>query len=70
MFELLEIMNDLQLDDYYRVLNPGKKIYLHGEKTAFKANLSRLYLVSNSLSNIVKKMILNQVTDLTILLSF
>lgn len=35
--KLLEIMDDLQLVDYYRVLNPGKKIFTWRKKNALKA---------------------------------
>lgn len=35
--KLLEIMDDLQIVDYYRVLNPGKKIYTWRKKNTFKA---------------------------------
>lgn len=35
--KLLEIMDDLQLVDYYRVLNPGKKNIYMEKKNALKA---------------------------------
>lgn len=52
--KLLEIMDDLQLVDYYRVLNPGKKIFTWRKKTPLKQSRLDYILISNSLSNIVE----------------
>lgn len=52
--KLLEIMDDLQIVDYYRVLNPGKKIYTWRKKTPLKQSRLDYILISNSLSNIVE----------------
>ena len=53
--KLLEIMDDSRLLDYYRVLNPEKKVFTWRKKTPFKQARIDYILISESLSNIVEK---------------
>lgn len=47
-------MEDLQLIDYYRVLNPDKKVYTWRKKNPLKQDRLDIFLISNSLSNLVE----------------
>ena len=50
-YKLFEVMFDLQLLDYYRTLNPDKKLFTWGEKNPF--NRLDYILISEYLSNLV-----------------
>lgn len=52
--KLLEIMSDLGLIDYYRILNPDKKIFTWRRKTPFKQGRLDYILISENLSNITE----------------
>lgn len=52
--KVLEIMEDLQLIDYYRVLNPDKKVYTWRKKNPLKQGRLDIFLISNSVSNLVE----------------
>lgn len=52
--KLLEIMSDLGLIDYYRILNPDKKAYTWRKKHPFKQGRLDYILISENLSNIVE----------------
>lgn len=41
--KLLEIMSDLQLSDYFRILNPDKRVFTWRKKNPIKARSTRLY---------------------------
>lgn len=41
--KLLEIMSDLQLSDYFRILNPDKRVFTWRKKKPIKARSTRLY---------------------------
>lgn len=41
--KLLEIMSDLQLSDYFRILNPDKRVFTWRKKKTIKARSTRLY---------------------------
>ena len=45
-------MDDLQIVDYFRVLNPDKKIYTWRKKTPLKQSRLDYILISESLSNV------------------
>ena len=50
----LEMMEDLQLLDYYRILNPDKKAYTWRKKNPLKQSRLDYILISDSLSNLVE----------------
>lgn len=52
--KVLEIMEDLQLIDYYRVLNPDKKVYTWRKTNSLKQSRLDILLISDSLSNLVE----------------
>ena len=52
--KLLEIMEDLKLIDYFRVLNPDGRIYTWHKKTPLKRGRLDYILISESLSNCVE----------------
>ena len=52
--KLLEIMNDMNLVDYFRVLNPDKKIYTWHKKNPTKHGRLDFFLTSENLSNIIE----------------
>ena len=52
--KLFEIMDDLQLLDYFRVLNPDKKAFTWRKKNLLKQNRLDYILISESLSNLVE----------------
>lgn len=52
--KVLEIMEDLQLIDYYRVLNPDKKFYTWRKKNPLKQGRLDIFLISNSVSKLVE----------------
>lgn len=52
--KLLEIMNDLNLIDYYRILNPGRKIYTWRRKNPVKQGRIDYILISENLTNIIE----------------
>ena len=54
--KLLEIMSDLDLIDYYRVLNPDKKMYTWRKKNPMKQGRLDYFLISENLTNIVESM--------------
>jgi exonuclease III len=54
--KLLEVMNDLHLIDYYRILNPGRKIYTWRRKNPVKQGRIDYILVSENLTNIIEKL--------------
>ena len=56
--KLLEIMDDSQLLDYYRILNPDKKVFTWRRKTPFKQARLDYILISESLSNIVEQILI------------
>ena len=47
-------MEDLQLIDYYRVLNPDRKAYTWRKKNPLKQGRPNFFLISDSLSNFVE----------------
>ena len=47
-------MEDLQLIDYYMVLNPGIKAYIWRKKNPLKQGRLDFFLISDSLSNLVE----------------
>ena len=47
-------MEDLQLIDYYRVLNPDRKAYTWRKKNPLKQGRLDFFLISHSLSNLVE----------------
>ena len=53
--KLMEIMNDLNLVDYFRILNPDKRVYTWHKKIPFKQGRLDYILISENLSNIVEK---------------
>ena len=53
--KLMEIMNDLNLVDYFRILNPDKRVYTWHKKNPFKQGRLDYILISENLSNIVEK---------------
>lgn len=56
--KVLEVMEDLQLLDYYRVLHPDKKAYTWRKKNPLKQGRLDYFLISNSLSNLVENCII------------
>ena len=52
--KVLEIMEDLQILDYYRILNPDKKIYTWRKKNPLKQSRLDFFLISDSLTNLVE----------------
>ena len=52
--KILEIMEDLQLIDYYRVLNPDRKAYTWRKKNPLKQGRLDFFLISDSLPNLVE----------------
>ena len=52
--KVIEIMEDLQLLDYYRILNPDKKVYTWRKKNPFKQSRLDYFLISDILSNLVE----------------
>lgn len=52
--KLLEIMDDLQLLDYFRILNPDRRVYTWHKKTPLKQGRLDYILISESLSNSVE----------------
>lgn len=52
--KLLEIMSDLCLIDYYRILNPDKKAYTWRKRNPLKQGRLDYILISENLSNIVE----------------
>ena len=52
--KVLEIMEDLHLIDYYRVLNPDRKAYTWRKKNPLKQGRLDFFLISDSLSNLVE----------------
>lgn len=52
--KLLEVMSDLQLLDYYRTLNPDKKVFTWRKKNPFKQGRLDYILISENLSNLVE----------------
>ena len=49
-------MSDLDLIDYYRVLNPDKKMYTWRKKNPMKQGWLDYFLISENLTNIVESM--------------
>lgn len=56
--KVLEVMEDLQLLDYYRVLHPDKKAYTWRKKNPLKQGRLDYFLISNSLSNLVENCVI------------
>ena len=52
--KIFEIMEDLQLVDYYRILHPEKRVYTWRKKTPLKQGRLDYILISQGLSNIVE----------------
>ena len=52
--KLLEVMEDLQLLDYYRILNPDKRVYTWIKKNPLKQGRLDYILISDSLCNLVE----------------
>ena len=52
--KLLEIINNMDLIDYYRILNPNKKIYTWHKKNPPKHARLDYFLTSENLSNIIE----------------
>lgn len=56
--KLLEIMSDLQLSDYFRILNPSKRVFTWRKKTPFKQGRLDYILISENVSNIVENFVI------------
>lgn len=58
--KLLESIDDLNLLNYFKILNPGKKVYLliHGVKKPLKQGRLDYISISESFSNFVESYIL------------
>ena len=52
--KVLEIMSDLQLVDYYRVLNPDKKVFTWKRKNPLKQGRLDYILISDNFTNVVE----------------
>lgn len=52
--KVLELMKDLQLVDYYRILNPSKKVFTWRKRNPLKQGRLDYILISESLSNMVE----------------
>ena len=51
-------MEDLQLLDYYRILNPDRKVYNWIKKTHLKQSRLDYILISENLSNLVENILI------------
>lgn len=52
--KVLELMKDLQLVDYYRILNPSKKVFTWRKRNPLKQGRLDYILISESLTNMVE----------------
>ena len=53
--KLFEIMEDLNLVDYFRILNPEKQIFTWHKKNPVKQSRLDFFLTSENMSNIIEK---------------